>query len=98
MDEVPYIDQSGLYALEEAILDLQRDNIVVVFAALQIQPHDMLTSIGVIPILVPEMHVFDSFSDCEVWLKQNLSSDKDGILQIAEELLKVKIAKVAYRM
>ncbi|PCJ80072.1 MAG: sodium-independent anion transporter [Bacteroidetes bacterium] len=98
MDEVPYIDQSGIYAIEEAIMDLQSENVVVVFAALQPQPFDMLKKIGVIPILVPEMHVFDSFKDCEVWLKHNLQSKENGIEQISAELLKVKKAKVAYRL
>ena len=98
MDRVPHIDQSGLYALEESITELQKDKVVVVFTCIQPQPYDMLQKIGVIPLLVPEMHVFDTFEGCEHWLKDNLKSEEDGIRLIAEELLKVKKAKIAYRM
>ena len=61
MDKVPHIDQSGMYALEESITDLQKDQVVVVFTCIQPQPYDMLKKIGIIPILVPEMHVFSTF-------------------------------------
>lgn len=98
MDRVPHIDQSGLYALEESITELQKDKVVVVFTCIQPQPYDMLTKIGVIPLLVPKIHVFDTFEGCERWLKDNLNSKEDGIKLIAEELLQVKKAKVAYRM
>tara|TARA_B100000780_G_C21126643_1_gene457420 strand:+ start:3097 stop:4821 length:1725 start_codon:yes stop_codon:yes gene_type:complete len=98
MDNVPHIDQSGMYALEESITDLQKDNVVVVFTCIQPQPYDMLKKIGIVPLLVPDMHVFNTFQDCETWLKTNLNSKEDGISLIAEELLRVKKAKVAYRL
>jgi len=98
MDKVPHIDQSGMYALEESITDLQKDHVVVVFTCIQPQPYDMLKKIGIIPLLVPDMHVFNTFEDCEVWLKDNLHSEDDGMKIISEDLLKVKRAKVAYRM
>jgi SulP family sulfate permease len=98
MDKVPHIDQSGMYALEESITELQKDQVVVVFTSLQPQPYDMLKRIGIIPLLVPDIHVFNTFKDCEKWLRDNLNSEEDGMKQIAEDLLKVKKAKVAYRM
>lgn len=98
MDNVPHIDQSGMYALEESITDLQKDNVVVVFTCIQPQPYDMLKKIGIVPLLVPDMHVFNTFQDCETWLKTNLNSKEDGISLIAEDLLRVKKAKVAYRL
>jgi len=98
MDKVPHIDQSGMYALEESIADLQKDKVVVVFTCIQPQPYDMLKKIGIVPLLVPDIHVFSTFSACEVWLKDNLNSKEDGIKLIAEELLQVKKAKVAYRL
>ena len=77
MDKVPHIDQSGMYALEESITDLQKDQVVVVFTCIKPQPYDMLRRIGIIPLLVPDMHVFNTFEDCEVWLKENLNSEDD---------------------
>ena len=98
MDKVPHIDQSGMYALEESIADLQKDKVVVVFTCIQPQPYDMLKKIGIVPLLVPDIHVFATFGECEVWLKDNLNAKEDGIKLIAEELLQVKKAKVAYRL
>jgi SulP family sulfate permease len=98
MDKVPHIDQSGMYALEESITDLQKDQVVVVFTCIQPKAYDLLKKIGIIPMLVPDIHVFNTFKDCEVWLKDNLNSEEDGIKLISEDLLKVKKAKVAYRL
>jgi SulP family sulfate permease len=68
MKKVPYVDQSGLYALEEAILDLQRQGITVVFTGLQDQPKAMLEAIKIIPNLVSREFVFDDFAKCVPWL------------------------------
>ncbi len=68
MEKVLYMDQSGLYALEEAILDLQAKGIKVVFSGLQEQPRAMLESIKIIPELVGNDLVFEDFSICLPWL------------------------------
>jgi len=70
MDRVPHMDQSGLYAMEEAILDLTRRGITVLLTGLETQPSDMLKSINVIPGLVPQEQIFDKFEDSIHWLKQ----------------------------
>ncbi len=54
MDRVPYIDQSGLYALENALFDLKKKNTPVILVGLEDQPKDMLLAIGIIPNLVRE--------------------------------------------
>ena len=54
MDRVPYIDQSGLYALENVLFDLKTIGVPVIIVGLQDQPRDMLLAIGIIPNLVPE--------------------------------------------
>ena len=60
---VPYIDQSGLYALEESILELEQKGLIVSLAGLQKQPKAMLESIAIIPNLIPESQIFDQCSD-----------------------------------
>ena len=69
MDKVPYIDQSGLLALEEAIQDLQSEGIRVLFTDVHGQPLDMLERTNLIPGLVSEEHCFDSFDACSRWLR-----------------------------
>lgn len=54
MDRVPYIDQSGLYALENVLFDLKQKNTPVIIVGLQDQPKNMLQAIGIIPNLVQE--------------------------------------------
>lgn len=57
MDRVPYIDQSGLYALENAVLDLEKKGVEVLLTAVQEQPKDKLVSIDIIPDLISEDNV-----------------------------------------
>lgn len=68
MDRVPYVDQSGLYAMEDAILDLQEQGILVVFTDVHGQPKDMFQSINLIPGLVPYHYCFEDFEKCTAWL------------------------------
>ena len=72
MDRVPYVDQSGIYALENAILDLALKDIKVVLTGLQEQPKDLLTSIDIIPDLVPETQVFLHIEDSFDWVRTHL--------------------------
>jgi SulP family sulfate permease len=52
MDRVPYVDQSGLYAVEDAIQDIHDLEVAVVFVGVHGQPKTMLESIAIIPNLV----------------------------------------------
>jgi len=78
MERVPYVDQSGLYAIEDAILDLRKEQVAVLFTGLQGQPKDMIKSINLVPGLIPNEHCFDNFSDCTAWLEEYLQ--KTGTL------------------
>jgi len=69
MERVPYIDQSGLYTLEDTILRLTQEGKKVVVTGLQSQPADMLRRIGLIPNLIPEENAFESFADFQTWLE-----------------------------
>lgn len=61
MLHVPYIDQSGLYALEDTIAYLNHKGITVYFTGINPEIKAMLHNTQVIPNAIPESHVFDSF-------------------------------------
>jgi len=64
MGLVPYIDQSGIYALEDAVISLKKRGIIVLVTGIQVQPKDMLSNLGFIPNLIPEDHLFEDFLQC----------------------------------
>lgn len=68
MDKVPYMDQSGLYAMEDVLLGLEKRNIHSVIVGVQTQPLYLLKSIDIVPDLISEEHLFDTFKDCIKWL------------------------------
>jgi SulP family sulfate permease len=71
MEKVPFIDQTGLYALEEAILSLEQKGINVLFSGLQKQPKAMMEGIRLIPDLINKDNLFADFDDCAAWLLLN---------------------------
>ncbi len=79
MDRVPYVDQSGLYALEDIIFDLREEGIEVLLVGLKEQPRDMLYAVDIIPDLVSEGDVFsnieDAFDHLRMRLKENGVAD-----------------------
>jgi SulP family sulfate permease len=74
MDRVPYIDQSGLYALEDAILYLKQKDITVLLAGIQPQPEGMLRRIFLIPDLLEEQFVLADFESCVKWVISEIQS------------------------
>jgi len=72
MEKVPYIDQSGLYAMEDVLLDLEKKNIKQLLVGVQNQPAYLMQSIDIIPDLIPTEHIFDNFNDCTNWIKNNI--------------------------
>ena len=70
MKLVSFMDQSGLYAMETAIKDLQARGILVLMTIIQPQPMYMLKTLHVIPAVVPEEHTFKTFESCVSFLSQ----------------------------
>lgn len=70
MDKVPLIDQSGLYALEDVIIDLERQGIEVLLVGVQEQPKYLMKVIGMIGELIEEEHLFENFSAARLWINQ----------------------------
>ncbi len=79
MGRMQYIDQSGLYALEDALIDLVNDNKKVLLVRIIEQPRYMMERIDIIPDLIPKDQIFDNFKDCLDWIKENA---KNGNLNL----------------
>ena len=69
MDKVPYMDQSGFYAMEEAVMDLQAKDIKVAFTDLKGQPLAICERFNLIPRLVEREYCFDNFQQASEWLE-----------------------------
>ncbi len=76
LDRMQYMDQSGLYAMEEMIMDVQKKDIKVLFVGLLRQPRYMMERIDIIPDLIPEAHVFEDFDSCVEDLLEDINQDK----------------------
>lgn len=69
MRRVPFMDQSGVYAMETAIKDLQTQGVKVLMTIIQPQPRYMLENHRIIPMLIPQENTFETFEDCTNYLK-----------------------------
>lgn len=72
LGRMQYMDQSGLYAMEDILVDLVGYGIKVLFVNTQKQPYYMMRRIDIIPDLVPEDQIFDNFDTCIEWIKENI--------------------------
>ncbi|MCX2680593.1 SulP family inorganic anion transporter [Galbibacter sp. EGI 63066] len=73
LDRMQYMDQSGLYAMEDVLQELQKKNgTIVLFVGLLDQPRYMMERIDIIPDLISENQIFDTFKECTDWIKENI--------------------------
>jgi SulP family sulfate permease len=70
-----YMDQSGLYAMEDVLQDLRKKNIQIFFVSLLKQPRYMMERIDIIPDLISEDYIFENFNDCTKWIKNNFKKN-----------------------
>ena len=73
LDKMPYMDQSGLYAMEDILVDLVRSKKEVLLVNPEQQPKYMLERIDIIPNLISEDQIFDSFDSSMEWIKNHLT-------------------------
>jgi len=62
-DRMEYLDQSGLYALEDLLVDLSKENKSIYFIHLPKQPRYMMERIRLVPRLVPKENIFEELPD-----------------------------------
>ena len=75
LDRMQYMDQSGLYAMEDMLQDLKNKDIEVIFVGLLEQPKYMMERIDIIPDFIPREHIFESFDECTLWVKENIKDE-----------------------
>ena len=67
LSKMQYMDQTGLYVMEDMLQDLKARGVNVIFVGLLDQPRYMMERIDIIPDLVTEDQVYESF---KMYLKQ----------------------------
>ncbi|PHR13804.1 MAG: sodium-independent anion transporter [Aequorivita sp.] len=72
MGKTPYIDQSGLYAMEEVLMNITKKGITPIFEDLQAQPRVMMEKIDIIPDLVPQELIFSDFKEAVKYARDNI--------------------------
>ncbi|MCL7762132.1 SulP family inorganic anion transporter [Polaribacter sp. Z014] len=72
LGRMQYMDQSGLYAMEDMLQDLKKKNIEVLFVELLPQPKYMMERIDIIPDFIPKEHIFETFEASVNWIKKNI--------------------------
>ena len=72
MGRMEYMDQSGLYAMEDVLQDLKNKDMDVLFVDILDQPRYMMERIDIIPDLIPEEHIFEDFKSCMAWVVVNV--------------------------
>ncbi len=74
MGKTPYIDQSGLYAMEEVLMNITKKGITPIFEDLQVQPRIMMEKIDIIPDLVPKELIFNDFKEAVKYARDNIKN------------------------
>ena len=72
MDKTSYIDQSGLYALEDVIVPLVNQGKKILLVGLQKQPKYMMERVNMIPTLLPKDSLFNNIDECLTYIKENV--------------------------
>ena len=70
LNKVPYMDQSGLYALESVITDLISKNKKILLVGLNNQPKELMEKVNIIPNLIPEKQIFQDFESSIASIKK----------------------------
>ncbi len=72
MDKMTYIDQTGLYTLEDVMLGLKQKDVNIMAVNLKIAPREKMENLDIIPNLLPKENIFDSIEECLDWVINNV--------------------------
>jgi sulfate permease, SulP family len=62
MERIRFMDQSGAYALHDALVDLKAAGLRILIVGLPMAERDILAALRVVPDIVPEKDLFDDFA------------------------------------
>ena len=79
LGRMQYMDQSGLYAMEEVLQELRKKDIEVLLVNVLDQPRYMMERIDIIPDLISNEHIFDSFKSCIKYVRKKLNSKEETV-------------------
>ncbi len=74
LERVPYIDQTGVYALEEMVRGLKQKGIQVMFVNVKGEPLNMFKKLHLVPELVSETMLFPNMEQCTQRLEEELAT------------------------
>jgi SulP family sulfate permease len=71
LEAMNYLDQSGLYALEEILVDLSEQGKTIYLVDLQKQPKYMMERVKMVPQLIPQENIFENYETCFSTINKN---------------------------
>ena len=71
LETMNYLDQSGLYALEEILVDLIEQGKTIYLVDLQKQPKYMMERVKMVPQLIPQENIFEDYKTCFSTINKN---------------------------
>ena len=63
LSRMQYMDQTGLYVMEDALKDLNQKSVNIVFVGLLDQPKNMMERVDIIPNIVKEENIYTNFKE-----------------------------------
>jgi SulP family sulfate permease len=75
LGRMQYMDQTGLYAMEEVLQELIAHDITVLFVDVLEQPRYLMERIDIIPDLIAEDQIFEDFQSCIDWIRANVPDE-----------------------
>lgn len=72
MKKMEYMDQSGLFAIEDSLMELVSNGKKVLLTNIPKQPLYMMKRVDLIPDLIPLENIFEDFNACLNWIKENV--------------------------
>lgn len=92
MENVPFLDQSGLLTLENVIEDWHNRGIQVYITGANQDVKELLTRVNIVPTLISEQNCFDTFRECIGNIKQRVKGKKK-LDQFEHALLDAQVLK-----
>lgn len=72
MEQVPFMDQSGLFTTEDVLTALLAKNVQPLLVGVQDQPRYRMEAIDIIPDLINEQFIFKDYQECLDWVLENV--------------------------